>query len=101
MRLVEGEAETKIGHSIVTRAFRNIGYPKMCEIVSKSSNLDQRLADANFQKIINGIRDQKRIAYDWLCGQSLPDKDKEILESQQIYLQVGMPCLYFITFSNS
>jgi|APSaa5957512535_1039671.scaffolds.fasta_scaffold07575_6 hypothetical protein len=79
MRLVEGEPETKIGHSIVTRAFRNIGYSKMYEIVSKSSNLDERLVDANFQKIINGIRDKKRIAYDWMCGHSLPDKDKRDL----------------------
>lgn len=48
MRLVEGEAETKIGHSIVTYAFRNIGYTQMYDIVSKTSNLDERLVDANF-----------------------------------------------------
>ena len=83
MRLVEGEAESKISHSIVTRAFKNIGYHKMHNIVSKTSNLDERLVDANFQKIINGIRDQKRIAYDWLCGQSLTDKDKKALEYQK------------------
>ncbi len=79
MRLVEGEAETKIGHSIVTRAFRNIGYVKMHDIVSKTSNLDERLVDKNFQKIINGIRDKKRFAYDWLCGNALTDKDRKDL----------------------
>lgn len=79
MRLIEGEPESKIGFSFVTRAFKRIGYLKMTQIVSKTSNLDETKVDSNFQKIITGLREQKRIAYDWLCGSSLSTRDKTSL----------------------
>lgn len=79
MRLVEGEPESKIGRSFVIRAFQKIGYEKIHDIVTKTSNLDERLVDSNFQKIINGIRDKNRTAYEWLCGYTLTDKEKKLL----------------------
>lgn len=79
MRLVEGEAETKIAHSIVTRAFRNIGYAKIYEIATKISTLDERHYNIAFTKIIAGIKDKHRFAFDWFCGKSLTSKEKTTL----------------------
>jgi len=79
MRVVEGEPDTKIGRAIVTRSFRSIGYEKMYNIASRAPDLDERLVDTNFQKITAGIRNKKRAAYDWLCGQPLADRDKRDL----------------------
>lgn len=76
LRVVEGEPETKIGLSFVKRAFQNIGYVRLQDLVSRTPNPDETVVDSNFQKILNGIRDKKRIAYDWLCGQTLSQKEK-------------------------
>ena len=79
IRLVEGESETKIARSIVTRIFEKIGYVKMRNIVNQVHTLDERFFDVNFQKIVKGIQNQNRAAYDWLCGYSLSTKDKTTL----------------------
>ena len=79
MRLVEGEPETKLARSITIRVFESIGYSRIHNIANRTRILDERQLDANFQKIIRGIQDKKRIAYDWLCGHSLSTKDKNIL----------------------
>lgn len=75
MRLVEGEPETKIARSIITRAFQNIEYSKIHSIASRALSMDERLLDTNFRKIIRGIQNTERIAYDWLCGQSLTTRE--------------------------
>ena len=79
MRLVESEPESKIARSIITNAFDNIGYARIFSIVNQVHNLDERLLDTNFQKIIRGIQNKNRTAYDWLCGQTLSSKEMGVL----------------------
>lgn len=79
MHLIEGEPESKIGHSFVTKAFKKIGYAQMSKLVDKTTKLDERYFDSNFQKIITGIIERKRYAFDWLCGMSLSSKEKNDL----------------------
>jgi len=44
-------------------------------------NSDWRVySEMRTQKIINGIRERKRFAFDWLCGSSLSNKEKTALE---------------------
>ncbi|MDE2590524.1 MAG: DUF2791 family P-loop domain-containing protein, partial [Patescibacteria group bacterium] len=76
MRLIEGEPESKIGLSFVTRVFKKIGYSKMSRYASKTTKLDERIFDSNFQKIITGIKEGKRHAFDWLMGISLSGPEK-------------------------
>ena len=79
MRLIEGEPETKIARSIITRAFENIGYNQIHDIAIRTPVLDERQFDTNFRQIIRGIQDKERIAYEWLCGRPLSTKEKNDL----------------------
>ncbi|MCV0400999.1 MAG: hypothetical protein K5777_03330 [Nitrosopumilus sp.] len=83
MRVIEGEPESKIGLSFVTRAFQKIGYGKITQIAKKVSSLDERLFDSNFQKIIQALQNQEREAYDWLCGVALTEKTRRIFGIQK------------------
>lgn len=84
IRLAESEPEARIGLSLVSKIFYEIGYKKLVEIAKKIDDKKLKKLDFTAKKILKALKEGNNNAFEWLVGESLSPTEKKKLGIKRI-----------------
>jgi len=84
IRLAESEPEARIGLSLVSKIFYEIGYEKLVEIAKKIDGRELNKLEPNMRIILKALKNGNRNAFEWLIGESLSPTEKKELGIKRI-----------------
>jgi hypothetical protein len=84
IRLAESEPEAKIGWSFVTKIFSEINFEKLIDIAGKVPNLKGIRISSDLENILSALKEEKKVAFEWLIGESLSAADKKEIGVKKI-----------------
>lgn len=84
IRLAESEPESRIGLSFVSKIFYEIGFDNLVEIAKKIDDKYVEKLDPTMRKILNELKNENQLAFEWLIGESLTQEEKNQIGVKKI-----------------